>query len=189
MTFGTPGARVQSGTSALAAGAWLDGPVKNWNNEPLVTPHAPGDLRELCASQCTKQIRKARSREDREVTKAGWALVAPAKARGDTVIVLGMQNADGMCRPLQYQYFVFVRGKFAGTLSPRPMDSRSDGAINLVEPVSSSHIHVQYSRYKDSDPLCCPSRLSTIEFTLQLEKSGSIIVAGTPQTAATSAGQ
>jgi hypothetical protein len=32
----------------------------------------------------------------------------------------------------QYQDFLFVRGVFAGTLSPQPMDSRTDAALERV---------------------------------------------------------
>jgi hypothetical protein len=44
----------------------------------------------------------------------------------------GTAGYDGMCRPRQYQDFVFVGSVFAGTLSPQPMDSRTDGALGRV---------------------------------------------------------
>ena len=44
-----------------------------------------------------------------------------------------MSNADGMCRPLGYQFFLFVGDDFAGTLSPAPMDSRTDGGLSDLQ--------------------------------------------------------
>ncbi len=46
-----------------------------------------------------------------------WAGVA-AQRFGDGEVVLGRSGVDGMCRPLGYQGFVFVGGRFAGTLAP-----------------------------------------------------------------------
>jgi hypothetical protein len=75
-----------------------------------------------------------------------------------------------MCRPRQYQAFVFVRGAFAGTLSPRPMDSRSDGAIGHFFLQNSTALVAEYERYTSTDPLCCPSSRSTVVF--QITKDG-----------------
>lgn len=155
----------------------------------MTLPRGKADLQGPAGDRCDNEVRKPYSPEDRQVTRAGWELVAPARTSGSTVIVQGMLGVDGMCRPLQYQDFVFSRGRFAGTLSPYPMDSRSDGAINLVTLVTNKHIRVQYSRYKDTDARCCPSRLSTIEFTLQPEKSETVVIPGAPYTVATSADQ
>jgi hypothetical protein len=190
MMLAEPGAGAQNSASPTAAtGQWLDGPLRNWNKPPLVIPNGKADLQGITTNRCGKEVRIPRTPQDRQVTRAGWVLVAPARTSGSTVIAQGMLDVDGMCRPLQYQDSVFAGRKFAGTLSPHPMDSRSDGAVNFVKLVSSKDIHVQYSRYKDSDPLCCPSRLTTIEFTVQPEKTETLVVPGEPRTVATSVGQ
>lgn len=80
------------------------------------------------------------------------------------VVIRGAAGYDGMCRPRQYQDFVFVRGKFAGTLSPQPMDSRSDGAIDRVSIQGGKALTAQYVRYAASDALCCPSRTTSVTF-------------------------
>jgi len=72
---------------------------------------------------------------------------------------------DGMCRPLAYQIFVFADGRFAGTLSPVPMNSRTDGAAQTPE-LFGSTVRVAYSRYAPSDPLCCPSHVDTLGFRI-----------------------
>ena len=73
---------------------------------------------------------------------------------------------DGMCRPLQYQDFVFVGGVFAGTLAPAPMDTRTDGAINRVSLTSATQLTAEYARYGKSDALCCPSRTTRVNFDI-----------------------
>ncbi|PYM44502.1 MAG: LppP/LprE family lipoprotein, partial [Candidatus Rokuibacteriota bacterium] len=78
--------------------------------------------------RCKEQVRVPGSSTDRAVASRGWTLLGPATTSGATTIVLAATSVDGMCRPLSYQAFVFVKGRFAGTLSPVPMDSREDGA-------------------------------------------------------------
>jgi hypothetical protein len=83
------------------------------------------------------------------------------------VVVRGAAGYDGMCRPRQYQDFVFVRGAFAGTLSPQPMDSRTDGAIGRVFLQSDRRVTAEFARYTAKDPLCCPSSSTTVEFAIE----------------------
>ena len=62
--------------------------------------------------------------------------------------------------------FVFVRGIFAGTLAPRPMDSRTDGALGRVSLQSPTRLTAEYARYEKSDALCCPSRTTRVTFDI-----------------------
>lgn len=71
-----------------------------------------------------------------------------------------------MCRPRQYQAFVFVRGLFVGTLSPQLMDSRTDGALSEVSLQSATLLTAQYLRYATTDALCCPSRTTSVIFEI-----------------------
>jgi hypothetical protein len=53
---------------------------------------------------------------------------------------------DGMYRPRPYQEFVFVRGIFAGTLAPQPMNSRRRAPIRAF--VRDEHrLTAEYDRY------------------------------------------
>lgn len=81
-------------------------------------------------------------------------------------LVTALTSVDGMCRPLGYQAFVFVGGKFAGTISPRPMDSRADGSSGQIHLSSTSTLTVGFVRYKPSDALCCPSRRQIVTYTI-----------------------
>ena len=80
------------------------------------------------------------------------------------LVIRGTAGYDGMCRPRQFQDFVFLRGAFAGTLSPRAMDSRSDGALRRVSLQGPSRLMAEYDRYAATDPLCCPSRTTIVVF-------------------------
>jgi hypothetical protein len=81
-------------------------------------------------------------------------------------ILNGQGAADGMCRPAQYQTFVFVGGVFAGTLSPGLMISRDDGALVQASVVSDTQILAEYVRYTREDALCCPSARSIATFEI-----------------------
>jgi hypothetical protein len=104
--------------------------------------------------------------EDRRVQDHGWDLIGAYQAGWQVVVIRGTASYDGMCRPRQYQAFVFVRGTFAGTLSPEAMDSRTDGALGEIILQSDHRLSAQYVRYAPKDPLCCPSRTTSVEFEI-----------------------
>ena len=81
-------------------------------------------------------------------------------------MIAGAADYDGMCRPRQYQFFVFSGGTFVGTLSPVPMDSRTDGSLNRVTVEGDRKLKAYYARYAQKDPLCCPSRTTTVLFSI-----------------------
>ena len=82
-------------------------------------------------SRSASTRRSSRTRRRRQaLVDAGWSLFNAENATGAPFEILsGQANADGMCRPTDYQLFVFESGVFAGTLSPDLMDSRTDGAL------------------------------------------------------------
>lgn len=57
-----------------------------------------------------------------------------------------------------------MRGVFAGTLSPEPMDSRTDGAVGRVTLQGGNRLTAEYERYSATDPLCCPSGTTWVVF-------------------------
>ena len=85
-----------------------------------------------------------------------------------------MTGADGMCRPVGYNIFVFVAGRFAGSLSPTVMTSRLDGSSSAVRIVGDHAITVDFSRYTSTDPLCCPSSHVVVRYAI--DRSGSALV-------------
>lgn len=166
------------GQADSAPGAWLDKTLTSWNQAGAALPQAPARVPAEKASipqSCLKFARKPSSAADRQVIKAGWTLFSPAQKHSNVAVVTAMSDVDGMCRPMGYQSFVFVNGKFAGTLSPVPMSSRTDGALGNVRFNAPGQMTAEFVRYTDSDPLCCPSRTGTITYRIDSAGSNSLI--------------
>ncbi len=115
---------------------------------------------------------------DKAVVKAGWKLYGSVQSYGNTAVFLAMSGADGMCRPMGYQAFVYAGGKYAGTLSPAPMNSRTDASLADFQLVSASAIEAEFSRYVDSGALCCPSRTNTVTYQIANGVAAATNVAG-----------
>lgn len=149
---------------------WLDSPKPStWNTPAQAIPSAP-KVQGNADPRCRDSARPPQLPEDKLVRERGWNLAGAFQGGWQIVVIRGAAAYDGMCRPLQYQDFVFVRGAFAGTLSPRPMDSRSDGAIADVSLQGGTSLTAQYTRYAKSDPLCCPSRTTSVVFDVAGDK-------------------
>jgi hypothetical protein len=150
-----------------SAASWLDEPaMAGWNKPGQAVPAAP-KVQELVNPSCRNQAPAPQGAEEKRVRDQGWDLVGTVQETGQVRIVRGTASYDGMCRPMQYQDFVFVRGTFAGTLAPAPMDSRTDGALGRVSLSSPTQLTAEYSRYEKSDALCCPSRITRITFDIE----------------------
>ena len=79
-----------------------------------------------------------------------------------------------MCRPVTYNLFVFVRGQFAGLLSPTAMASRLDsssGAVRMTLPA----LTAEFARYSSNDPLCCPSSRVTVRYRIDRTAAGPVV--------------
>ncbi len=176
-----------AGPARAGGSAWLDAPVpKGWNKAGAAIPRPPRfDPDPFLEKRCKGEIREAYTDADRAVAKRGWKLIGAELSFGDASVVVARSGVDGMCRPLGYQGFVFSGGRFAGTLAPRSMDSRTDGAGQLPVLDSASSLSVVYARYASSDPLCCPSRLSTVRFRIDQTPAGPVLVPVSTTTVAT----
>lgn len=160
-----------------AGGEWLDAtPVARWNTQGAAIPKPPtAEGEPLAAGRCASQTRPPDTPGDRALATAGWQLVGPLQVFGEVSLATAAVAADGMCRPLGLQAFVFVRGRFAGTLSPHPMNSRTDGVVTDLRLLSRDRIMVSYARYAGEDALCCPSRTSTAAFGITRSPGGSVL--------------
>ncbi len=144
--------------------SWLDSAFpETWNKPGASISSAPAGARNP-DPRCRATARADTTEEDRQVQAHGWELIGQPTVKGELRVVGGAANYDGMCRPLSYQYFVFSAHTFAGTLSPNLMNSRTDGALNHVAIEGDGRLTVRYARYADADPLCCPSRTTTVVF-------------------------
>lgn len=155
--------------SALAQVSWLDQPLRNWNTSSVVPTAPRGNI----DTRCREQIRTPETIAERAVTRAGWNLFGATYTYSPVTIVWGMAAADGQCRPNQYNVFVFVNNRFAGTLSPQPVDSRTDGAFGKIE-LFKGTATAEFARYTSSDALCCPSQTSLVSFTIPTTATGNV---------------
>ena len=201
-------------------GDWLDTTKPNWNQPGEEVPRSPAPTTLpaqsthnwwtgakspngpsiLTSSQeekqyferCKSLVRPGTLAEDALVEDAGWVLFDQAHIFGEITVVMAMAAVDGMCRPNQYQAFVFSDGQFAGSLSPTLMDARTDGAIDTIEFAqapsttkkdSTSGMMVPYAsfmRYQASDALCCPSAASDVIYALTIEEGKPVVVPQLP---------
>ncbi|HEY1269572.1 MAG TPA: LppP/LprE family lipoprotein [Candidatus Binatia bacterium] len=157
---------VAAAPGQISAAAWLDEPKPaSWNKPSFPIPTAPW-IQGNEDARCKDLARPPQSEEDNRVRDRGWDLVGAYQGGWRILMIRGTAGYDGMCRPRQYQDFVFVHGVFAGTLSPKAMDSRADGALDRVLLESDSRLSAEYRRYAPADPLCCPSRITRVTFEI-----------------------
>ena len=169
----SPAATSPAPTSGRVAASWLDRPLTNWNSAGQVVPRAPRPEEPLdaVASRC-RVTKSGSTANERAVAAAGWIPFRPGGkqlVRNDVEVVGGMAGADGMCRPNQYNVFVFVAGRYAGSVSPTVMTSRLDGASGAIV-VMRDTLTSEFLRYTDADPLCCPS--SRVSASYRIDRSG-----------------
>ena len=161
---------------AQSSYSWLDAkPLPNWNSRSraiLQTGKMPaGEL-----ARCGKFVRQPTLASDKLLAKYGWTLVGPAQVYGKTTIVSWAQGFDGMCRPRSFQTMVFVGNRVAGTLSPAPMDSRTDGSLVNVKMTSETTLTAEYVRYRASDALCCPYKTEAVTFIIKPDGANFLLV-------------
>jgi hypothetical protein len=119
----------------------------------------------------------------RALADSGWVPylhVDRQIVEGEVEILAGLTGADGMCRPTGFNVFVFVAGRFAGTLSPVPMTSRLDGSIGPVRLAPDGTIAADFARYGSDDPLCCPSSHVAIRYAIDRTRQPVVVPTGSP---------
>jgi hypothetical protein len=162
--------------------SWLDRPLVNWNKAGDKVPAPPAapagsESRSAIVSRCRLTPPHSTAAE-RAVEAAGWIPFwnfDQQLVRDDVEILGGMGGADGMCRPTDYNLFVFVAGRFAGVLSPTAMGSRLDsssGAVRLPLP----NITADFARYTGTDALCCPSAHVRVTYRIERAAAGPLVV-------------
>jgi hypothetical protein len=156
-------------------GDWLDSSPALWNRPRRAVGKAPKVDWDEIPEMCRSEPRSPRTREERAVVRAGWLLILSHQIR-DVMVVTGAADLDGMCRPNEYQDFVFVNGKYAGTLSPKTMGARSDGSSVKVSFPSKREILAEFDRYRREDPLCCPSRISEARYEISEEEGKPVVI-------------
>lgn len=168
--------------SAAAAGPWLDEPLQPWNLPGGAVPSAPPQDVKFQAP-CTRQERGPATPEEMQLAAAGWRLEAywPAQRQAAAALIVATSNYDGMCRPWLFNVFAFVDGHYAGTLSPAPMNSRTDGVLRSTPGpgfLADGRMEALFTRYATTDPLCCPSLgASRVSYRVERASGGPVVVA------------
>jgi hypothetical protein len=168
-----PNASAQSDTS------WLDRPLVAWSEAPGPVPPAragtesQGALERRCGSSSLSASPAADA-----VRKAGWAPFLHfdrAIARTDLEVIGGMTAAATPgCEPTMFNLFVFVGGKFAGTISPMVMGQGRDGVVGAVRVTGTDALTAEFARYTTKDTECCPS--SRVRVTYRIERAQPTLV-------------
>ncbi len=173
------------GASVLAqapARSWLDRPMSNWNVPGRAMPRAvtKGETIAGISKRCASLPVVRDTSGERAVADAGWLpfhMFDRQLVQRDVEIIGGLAGADGMCRPVEFNVFVFVGGQFAGTLSPAQMASRTDGSIGGAVRLSDTDtISAEFARYAESDPLCCPSARVTVRYRIDRNATSPVVV-------------
>ena len=161
------------------AGSWLDRPLTSWNTPgaPIPSPRAAAEDKTAVIKRCGLKPPAATAPE-KALDAAGWIAFwnfDQQLVRDGVEIVGGMSGADGMCRPADYNLFVFVDGRYAGTLSPEMMVSRTDGSSGAVR-MPLPQLTAEFSRFAPTDPLCCPSSRVTVRYRVDRSSAGPVVI-------------
>jgi hypothetical protein len=167
---------------APAPGTWLDKPLANWNKPGAPVPAAKPASHESIAAlskRCGYLPLLETTAGERALGAAGWVpfrLFDKQIVDRDVEIIGGLAGADGMCRPMHFNVFVFVDGRLAGTLSPQVMESRTDGSIGgAIRLAADDAIEAGFSRYLDQDALCCPSSHVTVRYGIDRKGAAPVV--------------
>jgi hypothetical protein len=169
---------VPAATAQNRPASWLDRTLASWNTAGDPVPMAPAadETNQSVISRCRLTPPRSTGAE-RAVEAAGWIPYwnfDQQLIKDDVEIVGGMRRADGMCRPSLYNVFVFVGGRFAGVLSPTPMASRLDSSSGVVR-LPLPAITAEFSRYTETDALCCPSSRVTVRYRIDRTAAGPVV--------------
>lgn len=160
------------GSFGESSTSWLDRTPSNWNRtmSNLPTPVRSSDAADS-RSRCGEMIRQPDSAAGRALVRAGWLLYGPVQSYGPTKVVTALSGFDGMCRPVGHQAFVYWEERYAGTLAPQPMNSRTDGSLVNYRLVSQTKIIAEFGRYAPNDPLCCPTRTTYVTYEVRRDET------------------
>lgn len=161
--------------SAVGSAAWLDRSLLNWNTPGGTVPRAPAgnEPRDALLKRCGLTLRQTTVNE-RNLAAAGWIpflLFDRQVVRDDVEVVHGMSGADEHCQPVGFNAFVFVAGRFAGTVSPDLMTAGHDGTVGPIRMIPPDIATVDFARYAPTNSECCPSSHVTVRY--RIDRTGS----------------
>lgn len=169
------------GTAAQpAAESWLDRPLASWNEpvRPIPSATQAGETIAEMTKRCNLVVRRDTAAE-RAMADAGWhpyLHVDREIVERDVEIIGAMTGADGMCRPSGYNIFVFVAGRFAGTLAPLAMRGSGEGTVGAVRLGADDTILAEFARYDEGAPACCPSGRVRVRYRIDRAGPQAVVV-------------
>ena len=117
---------------------------------------------------------------DALVTSGGWLPflhVDRRVTRDDVEVIGGMATAGPGCEPTAFNLFVFVGGRFAGTLSPSSMRTSRDGVAGSVRLTGQDAIVAEFARYTAADSECCPSSIVRVSYRVNRAGPAAVVEA------------
>ncbi len=159
-------------------GRWLDGGLVQWNAAGAAVPAPPqapagDDAFAHAQRRCASLLKVAETASERAVAAAGWKLrEGGTSSRGRIELVTGFAAFGSQCRSASAQVFAFADGKFAGTLSPHPMDQRTDGGLVATQIHEDGRVDALYARYLDPRSACCPTSHARARFGVVTDERG-----------------
>ncbi len=157
--------------------SWLDEPLRPWMSGDRHDVPAAGDAiwagRDACLGQAPEGPEAAQLRS------AGWRAFRfsdRAITRGDVTVLTGLRALSPDCSPGVFQAFVFVAGRYAGTLSPTLMTTGQDGVVRMVRVLPDQTITAEFARYAAGDSECCPSGRVRVTYRVEHQASGLRVV-------------
>jgi hypothetical protein len=142
-------------------------------------PPTASETRPALARRCATRVATGGA-VDALLTKGGWLPflhVDRRITRDDVEVVGGMAAAGPACEPTVFNLFVFVDGRFAGTLSPSSMSTSRDGAAGSVRLTGQDAMTAEFARYAATDSECCPSSVVRVSYRIQRDGPAAVIEA------------
>lgn len=159
--------------------SWLDGTLLSWNESSgTEVPAAPPPVATTDQQRCGPASSHT-SLAARAVSHAGWIPFLPfdrVLASGDIEVFGGMRGVTPDCGPAGFNFFVFVGGMYAGTLSPVEMTTAKDGVVGTVRFPPGNIITAEFARYGLTDTECCPSGRVRVTYRIDRRRGRAVIV-------------
>jgi hypothetical protein len=168
--------------SAVQSGGWLDRPLTAWNKPgAAVVPPAQRPSQAPALIKRCSLASPTPSAGVSAVAAAGWIPFLHqdrALAREGIDVIGGLTDASTACAPAGFNLFVFVNGKFAGTLSPVPMTASRDGVAGAVRLVSADSLTTEFARFAPGDLECCPTTRVRVTYRIDRGEQPTVVATG-----------
>jgi len=157
-------------TAVAQSSAWVDRVTEKWNAAGAAIPAPPAshELKAALVQRCASIV-VTEGAAAALLAQAGWTPFLHLDrriARDDVDVVGGMAAATPDCQPAMFNLFVFLGGRFAGTLAPSPMSLARDGVAGAVRLAGTDSITAEFARYGPADSECCPSSVVRVTYRI-----------------------